>query len=83
MAAAQVPWGLGAVQAEISTAAWKEKPAYFLLTSQDRMIPPSAQRAMAKRAKATLSELQSSHAAMLSHPREVADFIVKAATEPQ
>lgn len=83
MAAAQVPWGLAAVQAKITKAAWKEKAAYFLLTTEDRMIPPSAQRAMAQRAKARLSELQSSHAVMLSHPRDVADFIAKAATEPR
>lgn len=83
MAAAQVPWGLAAVQAEIAAAAWKEKPAYFLLTTQDRMIPPSAQRAMAQRAKARILELASSHAVMLSHPRDVADFIAKAATEPR
>jgi len=81
MAAAQLPWGLGAVQASLTTAAWKQKPAHYLLAQQDRMVPPSAQRAMAQRAQAKLQEIESSHALMLSHPREVADFIVKAAGE--
>lgn len=52
MAAAQVPWGLGAVGAKLTTAAWRTKPAYYLLATQDRMIPPLAQRSMALRAKA-------------------------------
>jgi pimeloyl-ACP methyl ester carboxylesterase len=81
MAASQVPWGLGAVQAKITTAAWKTKPVYYLLATQDRMIPPQAQRSMALRAKATLVEAKSSHAVMLSQPRYVADFITLAATE--
>lgn len=79
MAAAQVPWGLAAVQAKITSAAWKDKPAHYMLTKQDRMVPPSAQRAMAVRANATLLEIDSSHAVMLSHPQAVADFIVSAA----
>lgn len=75
MAASQVPWGLAAVQAEIRDAAWKVKPTAYLITSQDRMIPPSVQRMMAKRSGARTIELASSHAVMLSHPREVAAFI--------
>jgi pimeloyl-ACP methyl ester carboxylesterase len=81
MAAAQVPWGLDAVQTKIATAAWKTKPVYFLLTTQDHMVAPATQRAMALRAKATLVEAQSSHAVMLSHPKAVADFITRAAGE--
>ncbi len=81
MAASQVPWGLGAVGAKLTTAAWKTKPAYYLLATQDRMIPPTAQRTMAIRAKATLVETKSSHAVMLSHPRPVADLIALAATQ--
>lgn len=81
MAAAQVPWGLGAVGGKISAPAWKAKPSYYLLATQDLMIPPAAQRAMAARAKATVVETQSSHAVMLSHPQVVATFIERAASE--
>lgn len=81
MAVAQVPWGLGAVQPKLTKAAWKDKPVRFMLTTQDRMVSPTTQRFMATRAKAKLVELHSSHAAMLSHPKEVAAFIEGAATE--
>ncbi|MDG2527931.1 alpha/beta fold hydrolase [Caulobacter endophyticus] len=79
MAVSQVPWGLGAVGGKITAPAWKAKPSYYLLATQDLMIPPAAQRAMAVRAKATLAETPSSHAVMLSRPGEVADFIAMAA----
>ena len=79
MAAAQVPWGLAAVQTKITNPAWKQKPAYFMLTTQDHMIPPVLQRAGAKRAGAQLREIESSHAVMLSHPDEVVGFIEAAA----
>jgi len=79
MAAAQVPWGLGAVQTKLTTAAWKDKPVSWMLTTEDHMVPPSIQRFMAARAKANLVEIKSSHAVMLSHPREVAAFVEKAA----
>lgn len=79
MANAQVPWGLGAVQATIAKPAWKEKPTYFMVTTLDRMVPPSQQRAMAARAGAKVAEIASSHAAVLSHPEEVAAFIASAA----
>jgi pimeloyl-ACP methyl ester carboxylesterase len=81
MASAQVPWGLGAVQAKISRAAWKMKPSHFMLTTQDHMVPPSTQRTMATRAKAKLVEIRSSHAVMLSHPREVAALVESVASE--
>jgi len=81
MAVAQVPWGLGAVEHKITRAAWKDKPVRYMLTTQDRMIPPSTQRFMASRAEAKLVELSSSHAAMLSHPKEVAAFIERAAAD--
>lgn len=79
MASAQVPWGLGAVQFKLTKAAWKTKPVHYMLTLQDHMVPPSGQRLMATRAKAKLTEIQSSHAVMLSHPREVVAFIEAAA----
>jgi pimeloyl-ACP methyl ester carboxylesterase len=75
MAASQVPWGLAAVQTEVGDVAWKVKPTAMLVTTNDRMIPPSVQRMMAKRSGAKTIELGSSHAVMLSHPHEVADFI--------
>lgn len=80
MAAAQLPWGLGAATAPLTNAAWKTKPSFYLVASADKMVPPSAQRRMGERGGATLSEIDSSHAVMLSHPREVAAFIVAAAT---
>ena len=79
MAAAQVPWGLKAVQTKISSPAWKQKPSYFMVTTQDRMVPPSEQRAMAARAGSKVVEIESSHAVILSHPKSVADFITSAA----
>jgi pimeloyl-ACP methyl ester carboxylesterase len=77
MAASQVPWGLAAVQAEVGEPAWKMKPTSYLLTTQDRMIPPSVQRMMSRRSGARTVEIDSSHAVMLSHPGEVAAFIAE------
>ncbi|MBY5916495.1 alpha/beta hydrolase [Rhizobium leguminosarum] len=79
MAAAQLPWGLAAVIAPLTHAAWKTKPSFYLVASADRMVPPSAQRRMARRAAATITEIDSSHAVMMSHPRDVAAFIAAAA----
>lgn len=79
MAVAQVPWGLGAVQTKLTTAAWRDKPVSWMLTTEDHMVPPSIQRFMATRAKANLVEIKSSHAVMLSHPRDVVAFVEKAA----
>lgn len=79
MAVSQTPWGLAAVQAPVATAAWRDRPSRFMVAAQDRMIPPSAQRAMAGRAGATVVEIASSHAVMLSHPAEVAALIEDAA----
>jgi pimeloyl-ACP methyl ester carboxylesterase len=79
MAVSQLPWGLAAVIAPLTHAAWKTKSSFYLVASSDRMVPPSAQRRMAGRAGAAITELDSSHAAMLSHPQEVAAFIAAAA----
>lgn len=81
MAAAQVPWGLQAVQTPITKAAWKTKPSHYLVTTKDAMIPPTAQRMMAKRTGASTIEIASSHAVMLSKPLEVANFIKGAAAQ--
>ena len=81
MAVAQVPWGLGAVQTKLTTAAWKDKPVRWMLTTQDHMVSPTTQRFMATRAKAKLTVINSSHAVMLSHPRDVVAFIEAAAAD--
>lgn len=75
MAAAQVPWGLDAVKTPISKVAWRAKPSYFMVTTKDMMIPPTFQRGFAKRARSVTKEIDSSHAVMLSHAKEVAAFI--------
>ena len=79
MADSQVPWGLGGVTGSISEPAWKSKPSWYLVTTEDRMIPPAAQRFMSKRAGATVVEAAGSHAVFISQPAVVADLIVKAA----
>jgi pimeloyl-ACP methyl ester carboxylesterase len=62
MAVSQLPWGLAAVIAPLTHAAWKTKSSFYLVASSDRMVPPSAQRRMAGRAGAAITELDSSHA---------------------
>src|ERR1700726_937130 len=79
MADSQVPWGVNAVGGTISEAAWKTKPTWYLLTTEDRMLPPDAQRLMSKRAGATVVEVKSSHAVYVSHPEAVAHIIEEAA----
>jgi pimeloyl-ACP methyl ester carboxylesterase len=75
MADSQVPWGVEALSGTITEPAWRTKPAWYLVTTQDRMIPPDAQRSMAKRANATTVEVASSHAVYVSRPEPVADLI--------
>jgi pimeloyl-ACP methyl ester carboxylesterase len=79
MADSQVPWGVNAVGGTISEAAWKAKPSWYLLTTEDKMLPPDAQRLMSKRAGATVVEVKSSHAVYVSHPQAVAHIIEEAA----
>ena len=79
MAASQVPWGLAALQGKVTVPAWKSKPSWYLVATADKMIPPDAQRAMSKRAGATVAEAKGSHAIYVSHPEEVARFIETAA----
>src|SRR5580704_12428483 len=80
MADSQVPWGVQALSGTISEAAWRAKPSWYLVTTEDRMIPPAAQRAMAKRAGSTVVEVKGSHAVYVSQPQAVAHLIEKAAT---
>jgi pimeloyl-ACP methyl ester carboxylesterase len=79
MADSQVPWGLSALNGTISEPAWKTKPSWYLLTTEDKMIPPDAQRAMSKRAQATVVEVEGSHAVYVSQPDAVAALIETAA----
>ena len=79
MADSQVPWGVGALSGTISEPAWKAKPSWYLVATNDRMIPPEAQRAMSKRAGSTVTESGGSHAIYVSQPEAVAAIIRKAA----
>jgi pimeloyl-ACP methyl ester carboxylesterase len=79
MAASQVPWGVNALAGEVTVPAWKTKPSWYLVATDDRMIPPPAQRAMATRAGAKVTEVPGSHAVYVSRPQEVAALIAKAA----
>jgi pimeloyl-ACP methyl ester carboxylesterase len=81
MANSQVPWGVQTLGDKISRPAWKTKPSWYLVTTQDRMIPPPAQHAMAARAGAVVSETPASHAVYLSRPKDVAAIIEKAARD--
>lgn len=81
MADAQVPWGLEGVTQTVSEPAWRSKPSWSLVSTQDRMIPPAAQRFMSQRAGATVVEAAGSHAIYVSQPAVVAELIVRAAKE--
>jgi pimeloyl-ACP methyl ester carboxylesterase len=79
MADSQVPWGLEALGGEISQPAWKAKPSWYLIATDDKMIPPDAQRSMAKRAGSTVVEVKGSHAIYVSQPEAVAALVEQAA----
>jgi pimeloyl-ACP methyl ester carboxylesterase len=79
MADSQLPWGVEALQGSVSQPAWKSKPSWYLVATDDRMIPPAAQRLMAQRAGATISEVAASHSVYVSQPEAVAQLIAKAA----
>jgi pimeloyl-ACP methyl ester carboxylesterase len=79
MADSQVPWGVNALGGTISDPAWRTRPSWYLLTTDDKMIPAAAQRLMAKRAGATVVEVKGSHAIFVSQPQAVASLIEKAA----
>jgi pimeloyl-ACP methyl ester carboxylesterase len=79
MADSQVPWGVEALNGKISEPAWRTKPSWYLLTTEDKMIPPDAQRSMSKRAGLTVLEVKGSHAVYVSQPKAVAALIEKAA----
>jgi pimeloyl-ACP methyl ester carboxylesterase len=81
MADSQVPWGVEALNGAVSEPAWRNKPSWYLVASDDRMIPPPAQRAMSERAGSTVTEAPGSHAIYVSQPRAVAELIKQAARE--
>jgi pimeloyl-ACP methyl ester carboxylesterase len=79
MADSQVPWGLDALGGPVTDPAWRTKPSWYLVTTEDRMIPPAAQRTMSQRAGATVGEVAASHSVYVSQPAAVADPIKQAA----
>jgi pimeloyl-ACP methyl ester carboxylesterase len=79
MADSQVPWGVDALNGAVTEPAWRTKPSWYLVAAEDEMIPPAAQRAMAKRAGSTVVESRGSHAVYVSQPQAVADLIEQAA----
>ena len=83
MADSQVPWGVEALAGVISAPAWRSKPSWYLVATEDRMIPPPAQRLMAQRAESKVVETAGSHAFYVSKPKVVAELIARAAREIQ
>jgi len=81
MADSQVPWGVEALSEKISEPAWRSKPSWYLIATEDRMIPPPAQREMSARAGSTVAEAAGSHSIYVSQPAAVAALIKKAASE--
>jgi len=79
MARSQVPWGVEALQGAVTRPAWKTKPSFYLVATEDGMIPPPAQRKMAQRAGATVREAAGSHAIYVSKPGPVVEIIEAAA----
>jgi pimeloyl-ACP methyl ester carboxylesterase len=79
MADSQVPWGVGALSGTITEAAWRTKPSWYLVATEDKMIPPPAQRFMSERSGSTVVEVAGSHAIYVSQPGAVAELIEQAA----
>lgn len=79
MADSQVPWGVQALGGQVTVPAWKSKPSWYLVATEDHMIPPLVQQTMAKRIGATVTEVPGSHAIYVSQPKAVAKLIEQAA----
>jgi pimeloyl-ACP methyl ester carboxylesterase len=79
LADSQVPWGVNALSGSISEPAWRTKPSWYLVATEDKMIPPPAQRQMATRARSTIVDAAGSHAIYVSKPDVVAALIDQAA----
>ena len=80
MADSQVPWGVDALSGSITDPAWRAKPSWYMITTEDRMIPPAAQHAMSERAGSTVVEVAGSHSVYVSQPAAVANLIEQAAS---
>jgi pimeloyl-ACP methyl ester carboxylesterase len=79
MADSQVPWGVEAPNGVITQPAWRTKPSWYLVATDDRMIPPPEQRTMSERAGATTTEVPGSHSIYVSQPHATAELIEHAA----
>ena len=79
MADSQVGCHVNAINGSVTEPAWRVKPSWYLVATDDHMIPPPAQRAMAERAGATVVEVAGPHAIFVSQPGAVASLIAKAA----
>jgi pimeloyl-ACP methyl ester carboxylesterase len=79
MANSQLPWGVSALEGAVTEAAWRTKPSWYLVATEDKMIPPEAQRAMSRRAGAKVTEAKGSHAIYVSQPAAVVALIKNAA----
>jgi pimeloyl-ACP methyl ester carboxylesterase len=79
MADSQVPWGVDALAGTITDPAWNSKPSWYMITTEDKMIPPPAQRMMSGRAGSTVVEVSGSHSVYVSKPAAVAALIEDAA----
>jgi len=79
MADSQVPWGVEALNGAITEPAWRNKPSWYLVATDDQMIPPPAQRAMSERAGSTVVEEAGSHSIYVSQPHATAELIKHAA----
>ena len=80
MADAQVPWGVDALGGPVTDPAWRSRPSWYLVTTEDRMIPPAAQRSMSQRAGSTVVEVTASHSVYVSQPAAAASLIEQAAS---
>jgi len=79
MADSQVPWGVSALSETVHDPAWRQKPSWYLITTEDRMIPPPVQHFMSERAGSTITHVDASHSVYVSKPDAVAAFVERAA----
>jgi pimeloyl-ACP methyl ester carboxylesterase len=79
MAAVQKPLNLSIISEKSGSPAWKQLPTWYQISENDRIIPPDAERFFASQMNATTISLKSSHASLVSHPHEIAKFILDAA----
>lgn len=80
MARSQVPLSIRAASAKVTGPAWRTRPSYAIVATQDRSLNPDLQRRMYRRSGAKTTEIAGSHAIYISQPAQVAAVIEKAAT---